>query len=80
MSRFNNATAGAGKIVEADRARIALIKEQGAALIAKHEDANVHRRASYSIAVTNEAVSYIASVGVGSPATDYDLIVDTGSR
>ncbi|CAK5265902.1 unnamed protein product [Mycena citricolor] len=29
--------------------------------------------------VSNQLVSYIASVGVGSPATSYDLIVDTGS-
>lgn len=27
----------------------------------------------------NRAVSYIASVGIGSPPTNYDLIVDTGS-
>ncbi|EIN11487.1 acid protease, partial [Punctularia strigosozonata HHB-11173 SS5] len=35
--------------------------------------------ASYSVSVTNEAVTYMASVGVGSPATSYDLIIDTGS-
>ncbi|KAH0591103.1 Polyporopepsin [Termitomyces sp. J132] len=29
--------------------------------------------------VDNQVVSYIASIGVGSPATTYDLIVDTGS-
>ncbi|TFK35982.1 aspartic peptidase domain-containing protein, partial [Crucibulum laeve] len=29
--------------------------------------------------VDNQAVSYIASIGVGSPATTYDLIIDTGS-
>ncbi|KAG6873821.1 hypothetical protein C0992_008371, partial [Termitomyces sp. T32_za158] len=29
--------------------------------------------------VDNQAVSYIASVGVGSPATTYELIIDTGS-
>jgi len=34
---------------------------------------------SASIKATNVAVSYLASVGVGSPATDYDLIIDTGS-
>ncbi|KAG6839492.1 hypothetical protein H0H93_005430, partial [Arthromyces matolae] len=28
--------------------------------------------------VDNQAVTYIASVGVGSPATTYQLIVDTG--
>ncbi|KAG6876174.1 hypothetical protein C0993_005146 [Termitomyces sp. T159_Od127] len=29
--------------------------------------------------VDNQAVSYIASIGVGSPATTYELIIDTGS-
>ncbi|KAF8879842.1 aspartic protease [Infundibulicybe gibba] len=29
--------------------------------------------------VDNQAVTYIASVGVGSPATTYELLVDTGS-
>jgi cathepsin E len=32
-----------------------------------------------SIPATNEAVTYIANVGVGSPATNFQLIVDTGS-
>jgi len=32
-----------------------------------------------SVPVTNEVVTYIASVGVGSPATQYNLLVDTGS-
>lgn len=34
---------------------------------------------SSPVPVENQAVSYIASVGVGSPATYYDVIVDTGS-
>ena len=32
-----------------------------------------------SIDVTNDAVSYVASVGVGTPATTYSLLIDTGS-
>ncbi|KAI0733299.1 aspartic peptidase domain-containing protein [Fomitopsis betulina] len=36
-------------------------------------------RAVFNTPVTNTAVSYVASVGVGSPATQYTLIVDTGS-
>ncbi|KAI0793759.1 aspartic peptidase A1 [Fomes fomentarius] len=32
-----------------------------------------------SVPADNQAVSYIASVGVGNPATQYDLIIDTGS-
>ncbi|KDQ58191.1 hypothetical protein JAAARDRAFT_57949 [Jaapia argillacea MUCL 33604] len=69
-ARFNSG----GNIVAADRARIAAIKSKdyGAAPAA-------HKRASYSIAVTNDAVSYTTPVGVGSPATEYTLLIDTGS-
>ena len=35
------------------------------------------RAASFD--VTNTAVSYITSVGVGSPPTNYNLLIDTGS-
>ncbi|EIN04215.1 family A1 protease [Punctularia strigosozonata HHB-11173 SS5] len=75
--RFNNGTNGVLNVVEADRARINLIKEKGAALAEKH--GNTHKRTSYSISVTNTAVTYVASVGVGSPATSYSLLIDTGS-
>ncbi|PCH36920.1 acid protease [Wolfiporia cocos MD-104 SS10] len=33
----------------------------------------------FDVSVTNGAVEYTATVGVGDPATDYTLIVDTGS-
>jgi len=36
-------------------------------------------RAVVSSPAENRAVTYIATVGVGSPATDYNLIIDTGS-
>ncbi|KAH0591109.1 hypothetical protein H2248_001212 [Termitomyces sp. 'cryptogamus'] len=36
-------------------------------------------RADVNEQVDNQAVTYIAAVGVGSPATTYDLLVDTGS-
>ncbi|EIN13874.1 aspartic peptidase A1 [Punctularia strigosozonata HHB-11173 SS5] len=49
------------------------------ALRAHAEAKTSGKRAVVSFPVTNEVVSYIASVGVGSPATQYDLIVDTGS-
>ncbi|KAJ7451644.1 acid protease [Mycena latifolia] len=32
-----------------------------------------------TINVTDAAVTYLATVGVGSPATNYDLLIDTGS-
>lgn len=33
-----------------------------------------------SINVTDSGVTYTASVGVGSPATDYTLLIDTGKQ
>ncbi|KAG6865697.1 hypothetical protein C0993_007883, partial [Termitomyces sp. T159_Od127] len=36
-------------------------------------------RAVINEQVDNQAVTYIASIGVGSPATTYELLVDTGS-
>lgn len=59
-----NTSGGALNLVQNDQARAAAIKERGAAI----QSGKLDRRAS-SIAVTNEAVSYIAAVGVGSPAT-----------
>jgi len=76
-TQFRNGTAKA--IVEADRARIAQIKKDGAARLLAKEAATPEKRASYSFTVTNAAVTYLASVGVGSPATQYSLIIDTGS-
>ncbi|EIM87134.1 family A1 protease [Stereum hirsutum FP-91666 SS1] len=64
---------GSGHIVQQDRARV----QQ---LVAKYSTASSGLQAdAASISVTNQAVSYVASVGVGSPATQYSLIVDTGS-
>lgn len=59
-----NASGGAINLVQHDQARAAALKDRAAAI----QSGQLDRRAS-SIAVTNEAVSYIAEVGVGSPAT-----------
>ncbi|KAG6919007.1 hypothetical protein DXG01_009717 [Tephrocybe rancida] len=40
---------------------------------------NFNARAIINEQVDNQAVTYIASIGVGSPATTYELLVDTGS-
>ncbi|KAG9314123.1 aspartic peptidase domain-containing protein [Chiua virens] len=69
-----NTSGGAINLVQHDQARATAIKERGAAI----QSGKLDRRTA-SIPVTNEAVSYIAAVGVGSPATTYYLIVDTGS-
>lgn len=37
------------------------------------------QRRAAAIEASNTAVTYVASVGVGSPATQYSLVVDTGS-
>ena len=37
----------------------------------------VKRQASFGI--TNEAVTYVATVGVGTPPSDFTLLIDTGS-
>jgi cathepsin E len=62
-------------LVKHDLARAKALRSRGHAAAGEefHEDAVVNEP------LTNEAVTYIASVGVGSPATFYDLIVDTGS-
>jgi cathepsin E len=62
-------------LVRRDQARAKALKATGQAKagIPLKSDAVI------SSPATNEAVSYIASVGVGSPATQYSLIIDTGS-
>lgn len=67
---------GSTSIADADRARATILKSKGFAL--DTSAAGLNRRQS-SFGVTNTAVTYIASVGVGSPATSYDLLIDTGS-
>ncbi|KII89978.1 hypothetical protein PLICRDRAFT_29152 [Plicaturopsis crispa FD-325 SS-3] len=70
-TKFNST--GSVNIVAADRARAAALKEHGLAR------ASGKAKRDGSFAVTNTAVTYTASVGVGSPATDYTLLIDTGS-
>ncbi|OAX44937.1 acid protease [Rhizopogon vinicolor AM-OR11-026] len=57
-------------LLQHDQARAAALKDP--------DTSSLSRRAG-SIPVINEVVSYIAQVSVGSPATTYNLIVDTGS-
>ncbi|KAK0466333.1 aspartic peptidase A1 [Desarmillaria tabescens] len=64
---------GTSTIVERDRARVAALRSRADGA------RNVTRRAVVNEDVDNVAVVYSASVGVGSPATSYDLLIDTGS-
>jgi len=68
LSRHLNFT-GTKNIVQSDLARIRNLRTPS------HNAA----RAVIGEPVTNRHVSYTASVGVGHPATQYNLIVDTGS-
>jgi len=80
ISRRLNLTGltGAHNLVRNDQNRAKALRARSAAKAAgvpfKLEGA-----ASINEQVSNQVVTYIASVGVGSPATTYQLIVDTGS-
>ena len=60
-----------GTIPELDRARAANFKSKSTPSTSK--------RQTISIDVTNQVVSYVANVEIGSPATTYSLLIDTGS-
>lgn len=74
LARTLNTEGGAINLVQHDQARATALRTPGDAI-----DAGQLDRRQGSIPVTDIAVSYIAAVGVGSPATTYNLIVDTGS-
>ncbi|KAG1834832.1 acid protease [Suillus variegatus] len=65
-----NARADTLNIAAADRARAQAMQQFG----------NTNKRAgSSSFSITNAATVYTAQVGVGSPANQYTLLIDTGS-
>jgi len=72
--RINAKSLGVRNILEHDQLRAQALKSQGAA-----KASGVTRRINLNSQAENEAVSYVASIGVGSPATQYSLIVDSGS-
>ncbi|EIM87136.1 family A1 protease [Stereum hirsutum FP-91666 SS1] len=65
-------SSGSGTIVQQDKARI---KQ----LVARFNGDTEFQEDVGSVPVTNQVVSYIVSLGVGSPPTKYNLVVDTGS-
>ncbi|KAG6327917.1 hypothetical protein ID866_11172 [Astraeus odoratus] len=65
---------GTIRLLEHDQVRAAALRDRGKNNIG----GGVDRRAA-NVPVANAVVSYIASVGIGTPPTYYDLIVDTGS-
>ncbi|KLO15024.1 aspartic protease [Schizopora paradoxa] len=62
-------------IVKQDQARAAALRAHGLAKAA----GRLQKDAVVSVGVQNQAVSYVATVAVGSPATDFSLLIDTGS-
>ncbi|KAI0342244.1 acid protease [Trametopsis cervina] len=75
LARHFNFT-GSAKIIEADQARARALKTRTHVPPAQFGAA---ANAASSGPLTNTAVTYTAEVLVGSPATTYNLIVDTGS-
>ncbi|KAJ3554984.1 hypothetical protein NM688_g2822 [Phlebia brevispora] len=67
-----NAT-GLANILERDLARIKALKERKRPVSSQQDWVPVN------VPATNVAISYVVSVGFGTPPTFYDLIVDTGS-
>jgi hypothetical protein len=69
---LNLTNSGFKNIAEADRARAQTLRH----LLF---GAGSHTKRASAFPVSNQAVSYVANVGVGSPPTQYSLLVDTGS-
>ncbi|KDR68917.1 hypothetical protein GALMADRAFT_230964 [Galerina marginata CBS 339.88] len=80
VSRRFNIT-GVGNLVLNDRNRAKVLKLKGArnAAVGAGLQVPVTNAAVISTPIEDQAVSYIASVGVGSPSTAYNLLVDTAS-
>ncbi|KAI6145240.1 aspartic peptidase domain-containing protein [Pisolithus tinctorius] len=74
FARSLNTRDGTVNLLQHDQARATALRGRGIATAAGELD-----RRQGSILVTNEVAHYIAAVGIGSPATTYNLIVDTGS-
>lgn len=62
---------GTSTLVERDLARAKHLRSRA--------EAKLFGRAVISEPVDNQAVTYVAAIGVGSPPTTYQLLVDTGS-
>ncbi|KAM5546222.1 hypothetical protein V8D89_000348 [Ganoderma adspersum] len=70
--RFNST--GATKILEHDQARAKVLKARALA-----KPGQLSRRIIDNDPVTNQAVDYVATVGFGTPPSEFTLLIDTGS-
>ncbi|KAF8591297.1 aspartic peptidase A1 [Ramaria rubella] len=68
---------GASSFVKQEQARAQALFQRGKAKAAFK--AGLSEDDGSSIPITNTAVSYTIQVGVGNPATNYELLIDTGS-
>ncbi len=75
--RFN--TTGVANLLKADQSRAKVLKARSQANIASSNAVDAVLATDVDVPATNVAVVYTASVGIGSPATTYDLLIDTGS-
>ncbi|KAI9070303.1 acid protease [Trametes sanguinea] len=73
IARRLNVT-GAANLVRLDQARAKAFKSRSKTAAGKVQRADI-----FNTPITNEAVDYVASVGVGNPPTEYSLLIDTGS-
>ncbi|KAL0951624.1 hypothetical protein HGRIS_008305 [Hohenbuehelia grisea] len=78
LARKLNLTGGTKNLVKAAQARAKALRALAEAKASGNAEA-FHTDAVINEAVDNQAVTYVASVGVGSPATTYSLLIDTGS-
>ncbi|KAI9452796.1 aspartic peptidase A1 [Lactarius psammicola] len=74
FARHLNIT-GAHDLIQKDQARAKNLVSISKA----KQSGTLSPSAVVSVGVTNVGVVYVASVGVGSPPTSYDLLIDTGS-
>ncbi|KAG2101065.1 acid protease, partial [Suillus discolor] len=79
-TRLRAAKGGAKELLERDRARAQkfLAGKSNHTFLARKAKHASSTGADSSIDVTDSGVTYTTQVGVGSPATDYTLLIDTG--
>ncbi|KAI0327427.1 acid protease [Cubamyces sp. BRFM 1775] len=70
-------TTAVPNLLKADQARAKVIKELG--LANGKGTASLKRAGIFDVPATNAVIDYTISVGVGTPPTQYGLLVDTGS-
>ena len=70
-----NISVGGSRMIDLDRARA----QNKISMFADASDSEDKRRGVEDVSVTNVGVLYTASVGLGTPPTQYNLVIDTGS-